>query len=311
MRKLAWLSWVALAWGLTLGCGSNDESGDGDDSADGSGGTAAGVGGAPGVGGEPGTGGAGVGGATTSSGCGQAPPATTPASVNVGGVERTFIVDVPASYDPNTPTPMIFGFHGAGTDGDMYRSAFYGNLLSTFGDEYIVVHPDALAGDSGQTAWDFQGGPDVDFFDALVELLTATYCVDEDRLFASGHSSGGFFTNVLGCQRGDVLRAIGPISGGGPMTFGGTTCAGQVAAWIAHGIDDPTVDLSSGEGSRDHWAEANGCDTTQTTTPSPDYPCVEYVGCDPGYAVRWCAYEGDHNPPDFGPQGLYDFFSTL
>jgi poly(3-hydroxybutyrate) depolymerase len=151
----------------------------------------------------------------------------------------------------------------------------------------------------------------VEFFDALLALLTTTYCVDEARLFATGHSSGGFFTNVLGCERGDVLRAIGPVSGGGPFTFGGGSCAGQVAAWIAHGIDDATVALSNGESSRDHWAEANGCDTSQTTVPSADYPCVEYVGCDVGYAVRWCAYEGDHNPPDFGPQGLYDFFSTL
>ena len=279
-----------------------------------SGGSAAGrveTGGVQATGGEETGGSEPAGGTTSSSGCGQPAPATPPSSVLVGETERTFIVDVPAGYDPNTPTPVLFGFHGAGTDGELYRSAFYGNLLSTFGDEYIVVHPDALAGDDGRTMWSFQGGADVDFFDAMVELLTQNYCVDEDRLFASGHSSGGFFTNVLGCERGDVLRAIGPISGGGPIVFGGATCAGQVAAWLAHGIDDTTVELSNGEGSRDHWAEANGCDTTQTTIPSADYPCVEYVGCDAGYAVRWCAYEGDHNPPDFGPQGLYDFFSSL
>ena len=313
---------LGLFAACAVACGSSDSGGDdhgaggatgsggGDPTMGGSGAQTAsggsGAGGSSAGGSDPGSGGA-----TASTGCGQAPPATPPSSVDVGGQPRTFIVDVPAGYDPNVATPVIFGFHGAGTDGEMYRSAFYGNLLSTFGAGYIVVHPDALPGDSGTTAWSFQGGADVEFFDAMLALLRSTYCVDESRVFASGHSSGGFFTNVLGCQRGDVLRGIGPISGGGPMTFGGTPCAGQVAAWIAHGINDSTVDLSSGEGSRDHWAEANHCDTTQTTTPAASYPCVEYVGCDAGFPVRWCAYDGDHNPPDFGPQGLYDFFSML
>ena len=277
----------------------------------GTGGEELGSGGSGTGGEEPGIGGSGTGGATSSTGCGQAPPATAPGSVDVSGVARTFIVDVPAGYDPDTPTPVLFGFHGMGNTGEAYRSQYQGNLLSTFGDEFIVVHPDALPNEDGTTVWDMQGGVDVDFFDAMVALLTATYCIDEDRLFATGHSAGGFFTNTLGCQRGDVLRGIGPQAGGGPMLFGGATCVGQVAAWISHGLSDTTVDISSGEGSRDHWAEANHCDTSQTTTPSPNYPCVEYVGCDAGYAVRWCPHEGGHEIATFPPEGLYDFFSML
>ncbi len=277
----------------------------------GTGGEEPGSGGSGTGGEEPGSGGSGTGGATSSTGCGEAPPATAPGSVGVSGVARTFIVDVPAGYDPDTPTPVLFGFHGMGNTGEAYRSQYQGNLLSTFGDEFIVVHPDALANEDGTTVWDMQGGVDVDFFDAMVALLTATYCIDEDRIFATGHSAGGFFTNTLGCQRGDVLRGIGPQAGGGPMLFGGATCVGQVAAWISHGLSDTTVDISNGEGSRDYWAEANHCDTSQTTTPSPDYPCVEYVGCDVGYAVRWCPHEGGHEIATFPPEGLYDFFSVL
>ena len=88
-------------------------------------------------------------------------------------------------------------------------------------------------------------------------------------------------------------------------------CVGQVAAWISHGDADPTVDISMGEGSRDYWVEANHCDINATTTPSADYSCVEYGGCDAGFPVRWCVYEGDHNPPKFAPQAIYDFFSLF
>lgn len=63
-------------------------------------------------------------------------------------------------------------------------------------------------------AWFFEeNGVDVAFFDALVGYLEQTYCVDTDRIFALGVSSGAIMSNMLGCFRGDVLRAIVPASG--------------------------------------------------------------------------------------------------
>ncbi len=261
---------------------------------------------------DPGVGGSDpeLGGASTSGpspGCGQPAPAEPPTSLTVSDTPRTFLVDIPASYSPDVPTPIIFGFHGMGTSGEMLRSNYYGNLLSAFGDEYIVVHPDAL-GDP--TAWD-NGEGDVLFFDAMLEALGAVYCVDLDRIFATGHSSGGFFTNTLGCQRGDVLRGIAPVSGGGPFAFGGNQCVGQLAVWLAHGSNDETVEITSGEDSRDYWGEANTCDMTQSTPTPGDAPCVDYADCDAGFPVRWCVHEEGHDWPAFIPQAMYDFFSGL
>jgi poly(3-hydroxybutyrate) depolymerase len=67
------------------------------------------------------------------------------------------------------------------------------------GDEAIVVHADALG---APTSWNNQA--DVPFFDALLAELTSSLCIDTERVFATG----GFFTNTLGCQSGDVPRAI-------------------------------------------------------------------------------------------------------
>jgi polyhydroxybutyrate depolymerase len=267
----------------------------------------------PGTGGaDPGTGGAdpGTGGAPAteaSPGCGQPAPAEPPATLDLEGTTRTFIVDVPPSYDPNLPLPILFAFHGMGTSGDLFRSQFYGNLPSAFGNDTLLVHPDAL-GDP--TAWD-NGGDDVLFFDAMLELLSSLYCVDMSRVFATGHSSGGFFTNTLGCQRGDVLRAIAPVSGGGPFVFGGNGCVGQLAVWLTHGSNDETVAFTSGEDSRDYWGEANQCDLTQSTPTPGDAPCVDYPGCDAGFPVRWCVHEDGHNWPSFIPQAMHDFFFAL
>jgi hypothetical protein len=111
-----------------------------------------------------------------------------------------------------------------------------------------------------------------------------------------------------------VLRAIAPVSGGGPFTFGGfggggNACTGEVAVWIAHGENDETVLFERGVESRDRWLEANGCG--DTAAPVSPEPCEEYAGCSEGLPVRFCVYQDGHDWPDFGPEGIWAFFSAL
>jgi polyhydroxybutyrate depolymerase len=244
--------------------------------------------------------------ATPSSGCGAAATvAGGQNTITVDDVERTFLVDLPASYDAARPYPLVFAFHGATTSAAFFRNARYGNLLSAMAAEAIVVHADAL-GDP--TAWNNER--DLPFFDAMLAWLEAGLCVNTERVFATGHSSGGFFTNTLGCQRGDVLRAIAPVAGGGPFVFGGAACVGEVAVWLAHGENDETVPFTTGEQSRDRWLDQNGCDAGSSTPASPS-ECIDYTGCDAGLPVRWCVHQDGHAWPDFAPQGMWQFFESL
>jgi polyhydroxybutyrate depolymerase len=243
-----------------------------------------------------------------SSGCGQPAPANGEQTLTIDGVERTFLLDLPDGYDPNVALPLVFGFHGATTSAMSFRSAFYGNLLSAMSDEAIVVHPDAL-GDP--TAWNNQA--DVPFFDAMLARLEQTVCVDQSRVFATGHSSGGFFSNTLGCQRGDVLRAIAPVSAGGPFG-GGAGCTGEVAVFLAHGENDMTVPFTTGEASRDGWLGRNGCEaaeTAATASPAADVECIDYGGCGDGLPVSWCVHQEGHSWADFLPEAIWGFFSSL
>jgi polyhydroxybutyrate depolymerase len=241
--------------------------------------------------------------ATPSSGCGRLALLSSGAqTLDVDGTARTYVLDLPSGYDGTTPFPIVFAFHGATTSGEFFRSAFYGNLLSTMADDAILVHPDAL-GDP--TAWNTAA--DLPFFDALLAELNSDLCVDQERVFATGHSSGGFFTNTLGCQRGDVLRAIAPVAGGGPFANAG--CRGEVAVWLAHGENDPMVPFETGVASRDRWLQANGCsEVTSAVVPAP---CVEYSGCAAGLPVRWCVHEDGHSWPGFAPQGIAEFFGSF
>jgi polyhydroxybutyrate depolymerase len=248
--------------------------------------------------------------AVESAGCGKAAAFTSGNhELEVGGATRTFIVDLPNGYDEDEAYPLLFGFHGRGFSAAEFRSSSYGNMLSAASSEAIVVHPDALG--EPERAWATETDRDLVFFDGLFEALTAGLCVDESRVFATGHSSGGYFTNLLGCERGNLLRAIAPVAGGGPFGTGGRepVCERPLSAWIAHAENDQTVLFSNGEGSLDYWLTSDDCN--ESSRPTSPAPCVAYSGCAGGLAVHWCVYETGHDWPTFAPGGIWSFFDSL
>jgi poly(3-hydroxybutyrate) depolymerase len=267
--------------------------------------SSSGMAGAGGSGAGSATGGGGAGGGTQ--GCGDvgAPTGNMTGSVQVAGETRTYVLSVPNSYDPNIALPIVFAWHGRGGDGALAR--LYFGVEGQSNGQAIFVYPDGGIVQGGQTGWDLTTtGNDVAFFDAMLADLSQTYCVDEGRVFSTGHSFGGYFSNTLGCARANVLRAIAPVAGGGP--FGGG-CSGAVAAWITHGSADTTVPLSQGEGSRDHWQTENGCgSTTMAVSPSP---CVAYDGCQSGADLHWCEHTGGHMWPSFAAAAIWDFFASM
>jgi polyhydroxybutyrate depolymerase len=206
-----------------------------------------------------------------------------PQLITVNGKTRRFQVRVPTTYDGRYPFPVIFAFHGANESSDQWdRGLFFRKDL---GEHAVLALPDAYdpTMQSIKSSWSRDVPDDIAFFDAVVAWLKTHACFDTTRIFATGHSSGASFTNILGCQRGDVLRGIAPVAGG---LKNATNCKGEVAAWVAHGDEDPMVLPSSGMQARDFWLERNGC-TKSGPTPTETPSCVAYSGCKAGHPVNW------------------------
>ncbi len=246
---------------------------------------------------------------TPSAGCGKDNPPNGNLSIEVpGGSEpRDYIIQLPNNYNPETPYAVVFGYHGRGATAQAFSTRYYGGLGPAVADEAIAVFPQGLGDPS---SWSEE--EDIPFFDAMLAELASTTCIDMGMIFSMGHSMGGFWTNTLGCQRGDILRGIGPISGAGPFTFNSPECVGKVAAWVGHGAVDSVVLLTSGEGSRDYWAEQNNCDLS-SELPDPHPDCITYAGCDEDYPVNWCVFDAGHDPDDplWMGEGVWGFFRTL
>lgn len=232
-------------------------------------------------------------------------------SIDVDGQTRTFILSVPAGYDPAVPMPLVFAWHGLGGNAQLAR--LYFDVEQESAGQAIFVYPDGLpqANSGGATGWDLaDDSADMRLFDALLEQTSSTLCLDPARIFSTGHSFGGYMSNALGCFRADVLRAIAPVAGGPPF---GACQSGRVAAWMTHGTMDGVVPFAQGQAALEGVLARNGCGSDPMSVP-PD-PCVGYDGCDPDYPVTWCAHDladqDGHLWPPFAAAAIWGFFAGL
>jgi len=239
-----------------------------------------------------------------SSGCGASSTFTTGEHKIIShGIERIFYLKLPENYDPNTSYPLIFGFHGFTSDYTVFTEGEI-DLQKVVDDEAILVYPNALD-INGEPQWDYES--DLLFFDDLYAELEANLCFDKSKVFAVGHSNGAGFTHTLGCKRGDILRAIGPVSG---LFLDHDACTGQVAVIMIHGNSDTTISLTGIKPTRDYWIAINSCIKGETPA-DVDPACVAYADCDPQFPVKFCEHNGGHAWPDFASTAIWEFFKSL
>lgn len=135
-------------------------------------------------------------------------------SIRVGGDVRSYRVHVPADFDATQPAAVVLNYHGF--SGEALTQELLSGLVPVADREgFLLVTPQG-AGDP--TSWTavFQvnsQSSDREFFDRMLEALAQELCVDQDRIYATGFSMGGFFSSRLACVRNDRIAAIAPVAG--------------------------------------------------------------------------------------------------
>jgi polyhydroxybutyrate depolymerase len=249
-------------------------------------------------------------------------------TISAAGVARTYTIVVGSAAASQR---IVFAFHGDGGTGDGIRGTLGLEAAATL--PAIFVYPDGINADPVDGgAWDLDtaaaaGNEDIALVDAIIAHLAAEGCVDATRVFVTGFSRGGFFANWLGCQRGDVLRAIAPQSGGGPYgtdynSDGMLVCptTTPVPALIIHGNADTTVpnDETQPDGgwqAFEHWAywdhpaPRNTTDYQTTTAVAPS-PCASASGT--SVPVIRCFIDGlGHAPWPSEASTVMSFFESF
>ncbi|MCB9552008.1 MAG: hypothetical protein H6705_09020 [Myxococcales bacterium] len=191
--------------------------------------------------------------------------------VFIGG-DRPAEVLLPSDYDPAVAYPLVMVLHGYGASGRL-QAGFLGLVERVEADDIIMVMPDGTVDGSGRRHWQARtccgagGAPvdDVGYLVGLVEEAAATWNIDRQRVFAIGHSNGGFMAFDLACLAADTFTGV--VSLAGSAGIAGLECpgAGRVAVLDVHGTLDDTI-LYDGapwhlgaEASANLWAERNDC----------------------------------------------------
>src|SRR3989338_8756959 len=252
-----------------------------------------------------------------SPGCGKA-PAKAFTTLTVGGRERSYLLSAPAHFSSETPSSLIVAFHGRTNSNEQVRKYFG---LDRAAEDYYIAYPAAIANDAGTSfSWSDPGDPsyelrDIAFFDAIVEELGKSYCIDMDRIFVAGHSLGAWFSNSVACARGGVIRASATV--GGSTTMKG--CTGPTAAMIINNPKDQSSPHAAAETMRDIRGAANACGGTSKPVDPTSLSCAEYQGC-PENPVVWCPHTIDtgrngskypHIWPDDAGKAIVEFFDGL
>ncbi len=208
-----------------------------------------------------------------------------------GGM-RTFQLYAPASAGDDD-MPLVFAHHGWTMSGDIMRQLTDFTALAD-AEGFAVIFPDGAS-----STWDTGGATcgagatidgttdDIGFVEQMIELADQRVGIDRARVFTTGFSMGGYFTNNIGCQRPDLVRAIAPHSGGGPPP----SCAGPVPVLILHGTADALIAPACGTEARDAWLAHNGCDATFVETAVAGGTCQVH-DCPAGAQVTLCTFDG-------------------
>lgn len=236
------------------------------------------------------------------------------------GLERTYLIHVPPSYDVQTPVPLLLMLHGRGGNGeDIAELTNFSDLADE--NNFIVLYPDGL-----DNQWNYvkdvpgyssMTQDDTGFLLTLLDEVSSQYTIDEKRVYVAGFSNGGFMTQRLACGAPERFAAFASVAAAG---FGGMPqlckTPSPLSILLVHGTLDaviPWQGLVRGNGymlapvtdTLAFWSQYASCEGEVADTALPqkgEFPETNVtlfsVGCaDDNEVLLYAVQGGGHNWP--------------
>jgi predicted peptidase len=150
-----------------------------------------------------------------------------------------YLLYLPKDYDQKESWPLLLFLHGAGERGDdleLVKKHGPPKLIAA-GQEFpfIVVSPQCPK----NRRWEpFE-------LAALLDEIVEKHKVDQDRIYVTGLSMGGFGTWSLAAYQPQRFAALVPICGGGEPIV--AKLFSPIPTWVFHGAKDFVVPLERSE----------------------------------------------------------------
>ena len=205
---------------------------------------------------------------------------TIDGSITFAGIQRDYILYVPEIYTPGEAVPLILNFHGYTSNA--FEQLNYGDfrpIADTAG--FIVVHPMGTVDLLGNTHWNVGWGTssvdDLGFTAALIDSLSAEFSINQDRIYSTGMSNGGFMSYHLACELSERIAAIASVTGTMNVNQPATCSPGHpMPVMEIHGTADATVPYTGNflfgttPAAVAYWVTYNNCESTPSITAIPD-----------------------------------------
>lgn len=214
--------------------------------------------------------------------------------ITVDGLQRSYRLHIPASYDGQTALPLVFSLHGfTGNVHNQARITGWDALAEEH--SFIVVYPQ---GAGIPSRWNTEDGAlgslaitdDVAFINTLIDRLSADLCIDEARVYVNGFSNGGGMTEYLACELSERIAAVATVAGAYNDDFTACQPTRPVPLMAFHGQADPIVPYFGGDDAMalpripswiTSWADRNGCDgLPDSFRVGPTSERQDFTACD-------------------------------
>ena len=236
---------------------------------------------------------------------------------------RPYALSVPA--DVNAPLPLIILLHGFGANADAQ------DLILPFSKDvsarrFFYALPNGTVDRDGKRFWNATEAccdygslkiDDVAFLRAVIADVKANHPVDPKKVFAIGHSNGGFMALRLACDASDDVTAVVSLAGSAFVDPLACPSGRPVSVLAIHGTADDTVLFNGGSTQTGSYPSAartvtqmaarNGCTGQRVPTGSSDFlddaraetKREATAGCPPGGLADLWTVEGAGHLPIF------------
>ena len=191
-------------------------------------------------------------------------------------------VRMPPDYDATRAHPLIVVYSGAGVTEPSVTENHTGLTGPATARGYIVAYVNHVGANANEEIFDVATIP---------ELMAARWCIDERRIYMTGHSDGGTVSTKIGVYSlaRPTVTAIAPSAAGigQTMFLDLVGCPPQpLPVMVLHSANDTLFPPPEfGSAAATWWADCASCDGVGSTAPDG---CQIYDGCAPGSEVQYC-----------------------
>ncbi|HRG75521.1 MAG TPA: prolyl oligopeptidase family serine peptidase [Leptospiraceae bacterium] len=196
-------------------------------------------------------------------------------SIEIDGIERKYIVYLPKTkIQREEKIPLLLMLHGRFGTAKLMMESYNMNAIADR-ERFAVIYPDGYnrswADGRGGTPADKNNIDDVKFLESVIQRLTVNYPIDQNQIFITGHSNGGFMTQRMLIEKTHLFKAgvsvTAHISKNVLMNSSPTK---PISVAFISGTEDPLVPYDGGyvvdgeevlgaEDSVRRWIEWNQC----------------------------------------------------